>query len=171
MDIEQFQQKFLPLKNKMYRYAYTFLADDDEAMDAVQDAFLKIWDKKRKWSDIRNHEAWSMQIIRNLCLDRIKSGNFKKIVRGTEIDDHLAAVYPAYEEEEMARLVEKLIDKLPSKQREAMALRDQEGYNYQEISEIMSIEMSQVKICIYRARKYIRKELIRITTYGTAKDQ
>ena len=55
---------------------------------------------------------------------------------------------------------------LPEKQRQVMHLRDIEGYSYQEICEILEIDMSQVKVNLFRARNSVRERLQKINAYG-----
>ena len=59
-----------------------------------------------------------------------------------------------------------LMATLPEKQRQVMHLRDIEGYSYQEICEILEIDMSQVKVSLFRARNAVREQLQKINAYG-----
>ena len=59
-----------------------------------------------------------------------------------------------------------LFDKLPVQQRVAMQLRDIEGKSYKEISEIAGQTEDQVKVNIFRARQYIRKQMEKLENYG-----
>ncbi|MBY0435019.1 MAG: RNA polymerase sigma factor, partial [Cyclobacteriaceae bacterium] len=62
--------------------------------------------------------------------------------------------------------IEDLMAVLPEKQRQVMHLRDIEGYSYQEIVEILEIDMSQVKVNLFRARNTVREKLQKINAYG-----
>ena len=55
---------------------------------------------------------------------------------------------------------------LPEKQRQVMHLRDIEGYTYNEICEILEIDMSQVKVNLFRARNSVREQLQKMNAYG-----
>jgi RNA polymerase sigma-70 factor (ECF subfamily) len=69
--------------------------------------------------------------------------------------------------ESMKRIGE-LMAELPEKQRQVMHLRDIEGYSYNEICEILEIDMSQVKVSLFRARNAVREKLQKMDAYGTA---
>jgi RNA polymerase sigma factor (sigma-70 family) len=65
--------RFCQLKDKLYRFALRLLGDGEEARDAVQETFLKLWNLRDKLNMYRSLEAFSMTIIKNYCLDKIKA--------------------------------------------------------------------------------------------------
>ena len=60
----------------------------------------------------------------------------------------------------------KFIASLPEKQKQIIQLRDVEGYSYQEIGDIMEIDMNQVKVNLFRARKAVKENMLNINAYG-----
>ena len=164
-----FEQLILPLKNKLFRFAMSYLKDVDEAKDVVQDVMIKIWEDLKDDSGIRNVEAWCMTLVKNKSLDRLKrSGrNYLQIVD----QHHLAAVtadpYEVTVRKEQGQAIRKVINGLPEKQREVISLRDIEGYSYNEIAEILEIELGNVKVLLHRARIQVRQQLKEQVEYGT----
>jgi RNA polymerase sigma factor (sigma-70 family) len=73
MNIEAFQNRVLPVKNKLYRFALRFLNNEEEAKDIVQEVFIRVWNGREQMNQVQNWEAWCMRITRNLSLDRIRS--------------------------------------------------------------------------------------------------
>ena len=69
-------------------------------------------------------------------------------------------------QQDRVRLVRRLIDNLPEKQRSVMQLRDIEGKSYKEIAQILAISEEQVKINIFRARQTIKQKFIETEKYG-----
>ncbi|HCW09182.1 MAG TPA: RNA polymerase sigma factor, partial [Cytophagales bacterium] len=61
---------------------------------------------------------------------------------------------------------DELMTSLPDKQRQVMHLRDIEGYSYNEISEILELDMNQVKVNLFRARNAVREKLLKLNAYG-----
>ncbi len=170
MSLETFKMRVLPVKDKLYRFAYRFLKDEDEARDIVQEVLIKVWNKRDEMHQLENMEAWCMRITRNLSLDRLKSkqynytdslqqdfdissGEEQTPYRNMEINDTMANI-------------NKLISSLPEKQRQVIQLRDVEGYSYKEIVEILALDMNQVKVNLFRARKSIKENLVNINAYG-----
>ena len=73
MKQKEFLSTVLPFKDKLYRLAKRLLVSSDEAEDAVQEIFLKLWNGKEKIGKYKNPEAFAMTMTKNYCLDRLKS--------------------------------------------------------------------------------------------------
>jgi len=169
MNLETFQNRVFPVKNKLFRFAYRLLGDHSEAQDVVQDVFIKLWNGREQLVDIQNVEAWSMRITRNLSLDRLRQQKRRQtdpLERGFNIaneglspDDNTVIL-------ESMKRINDFMTLLPEKQRQVMHLRDIEGYSYNEISEILEMDMSQVKVNLFRARNTVREKLLKINAYG-----
>ena len=72
MDLDAFENRVLPAKNKLFRFALRFLGDEEEAKDIVQEVFMRVWNARDQMHAIENWEAWCMRITRNLSHDRIR---------------------------------------------------------------------------------------------------
>src|SRR5688572_1592558 len=95
MNLEAFQNRVLPAKNKLFRFALRFLGNEEEAKDVVQEVFIKVWNGREQMDQVQNWEAWCMRITRNLSLDRIRSLNRKQTqpIEGS-FDVHNEALTP-----------------------------------------------------------------------------
>ena len=69
-------------------------------------------------------------------------------------------------QQDRIRLIRRLINELPEKQRSVMQLRDFEGKSYKDIAAILAISEEQVKINIFRARQAIKQKFIEAEKYG-----
>ena len=170
---ETYQAEVLPLKNKLYRYACRILGDEALAKDVAQETLMKVWEKRAELSGLKNTEAWCMAIARNLALDQLRSKRAKTEKMewaGNEPDTRPPPDTKAELADAMS-ILHKMIERLPLKQREALQLRDIEGYSYQEISEITGCALSDVKVSIFRARKTIREKMEKIYAYGLEKSR
>lgn len=169
MNLETFQNRVFPVKNKLFRFAYRLLGDHSEAQDVVQDVFIKLWNGREQLVDIQNVEAWSMRITRNLSLDRLRQQKRRQtdpLEKGYSIaNEGLSPDDNTVIQESMKR-IDDFMTLLPEKQRQVMHLRDIEGYSYNEISEILEMDMSQVKVNLFRARNTVREKLLKINAYG-----
>src|SRR5882757_10727675 len=72
MNFEMFESRVLPVKNKLFRFAFRLLGSSEEAKDVVQEVFIKIWNGRDQMEQIQNMEAWCMRITKNLSLDRLR---------------------------------------------------------------------------------------------------
>jgi RNA polymerase sigma factor (sigma-70 family) len=169
MDLEAFENRVLPTKNKLFRFALRFLGSEEEAKDIVQEVFIRVWNGRQQMAQVQNWEAWCMRITKNLSLDRIRLLKGKQTLSLEETFDlHHQALTPLESAEigESMNKITQMIAALPDKQRQIIHLRDVEGYSYQEICEILELDMNQVKVNLFRARNAVREKLIKIDAYG-----
>jgi len=167
MKQSEFLNTVMPFKDKVYRLAKRLLVSSEEAEDATQELFMKLWNRKDKLSSYKSVEAFAMTMTKNYCFDRLKSkqasnlslihSNYKEnetsLDRKTELNDSVSIVH-------------QLIAKLPENQRIIIQLRDVEEYEYEEISKVLDIKPTAVRVALSRARKTIREQLIKQHNYG-----
>lgn len=171
MTLETFQNMVFPVRNKLYRFAFRLLGNNEEAKDIVQEVFIKVWNGRDQLGEVQNMEAWCMRITKNLSLDRLRQQQRRptgSIELGMQVSNSSLSPAETTELSESMKRIGELMAALPEKQRQVMHLRDIEGYSYNEICEIMEIDMSQVKVSLFRARNAVREKLQKIDSYGLA---
>jgi RNA polymerase sigma-70 factor (family 1) len=170
MNLETFKVHILPSRHKLFRFALRLVGNEEEAQDIVQDVLLKMWDKRHQLDEVQNHEAWCMRITRNLSLDRLKSKRVKTTFAIGDSPIHQESDLPTPDREmentDLMGKLRDLINNLPEKQRMIIQLRDVEGYSYQEIADIMEIDINQVKVTLFRARNAVKTHLLNLNAYG-----
>jgi RNA polymerase sigma-70 factor (ECF subfamily) len=169
MDLEAFENRVLTCKNKLFRFALGFLGSVEEAKDIVQEVFIRVWNGRDKMEQVQNWEAWCMRITRNLSLDRIrimKGKNTQTLESGFNIHHNGLTPHESTEIDESMKKISQMIAALPEKQRRVIHLRDVEGYSYQEICDILELDMNQVKVNLFRARNAVREKMTKIDAYG-----
>ena len=139
-----------------------------EAEDIVQDVLIKVWNRRDDLAEVDSIEAYSLTVCRNLSLDRLQRKENDNVnlddAPPTEADDAPPDLQMI--RNERIDNIKRLIERLPTPQRAAMQLRDMEGKTYKEISAITGQTEEQVKVNIFRARQYIRKQIEKIENYG-----
>ncbi len=169
MNVEVFESRVLPSKNKLFRFAFRLLGSSEEAKDVVQDVLIKVWNGREQMAEVQNMEAWCMRITKNLSLDRIRSRNRRatdSIEEVLEIRHETLSPHEKAEIHEHMQQIDTMIAALPEKQRQVIHLRDIEGYSYNEICEILELDMNQVKVNLFRARSAVREKLVKMNAYG-----
>jgi len=171
MSLEAFTTRVLPVKDKLFRYAYRLLKSEVEAQDVVQETMIRVWNKRDEMHTYLNMEAWCMRITRNLSLDKLKSKHKRTQVfpDGFDVSSNGQSPYSTTETDDTMLAIHQFIEQLPQKQREVIQLRDIEGFSYKEIAEILGIEANSVKVNLFRARKAVRENLLMINAYGLEK--
>jgi len=163
-----FENKIMPMSQKMYRYALSILKIEDMAKDVVQECLMKIWDKRAILSEINSPESWAMRITRNQCYDWVKTNRF------TIEADSINLISENNETDQNSILndsmnwLDKILATLSQKNREIFHLREVEELSYQEIAEVMSISLSDAKVSVHRSRQKIRSSFKKIEGYGIA---
>lgn len=163
-----FRDDVLPLKDKIFRLALRITLSMAEAEDIVQDVLIKVWNRRDDLAEVDSIEAYSLTVCRNLSLDRLQRKENDNVnlddAPPTEADDAPPDLQMI--RNERIDNIKRLIERLPIPQRAAMQLRDMEGKTYKEISAITGQTEEQVKVNIFRARQYIRKQIEKIENYG-----
>lgn len=163
-----FRDNVLPLKDKIFRLALRITLSRAEAEDIVQDVLIKVWNRRDDLAEVDSIEAYSLTVCRNLSLDRLQRKENDNVnlddAPPTEADDAPPDLQMI--RNERIDNIKRLIERLPIPQRAAMQLRDMEGKTYKEISSITGQTEEQVKVNIFRARQYIRKQIEKIENYG-----
>jgi len=166
MKQNDFVAAVLPFKDKLYRLAKRILVSSDEAEDAVQEVYLKLWKGKQRMENYKSLEAFAMTMTKNYCLDRLKSkqaSNLKIVHSNYKNDENLDRQIDV---KDGVSLVFKIMETLPEKQRIILQLRDVEAFEYSEISKMLEINETAIRVALSRARKTVREQLIKKHKYG-----
>ncbi len=168
MEQKEFLNTILPCKNTLYRLAKRLLVSSDEAEDAVQEVFLKLWKGRDNIHHYRSPEAFAVTMTKNYCLDRLKSrqaSNLKIVHTNYKNSDNIEKDVEATEGVE---LVTRIMQTLPEKQKMIMQLRDIEQFEFVEIAQMLSINETAIRVALSRARKAVREQLIKQYNYGVS---
>lgn len=163
----------MPATDKMYRYALSILRDPGVAHDVVQDCLVKIWQNRQKLPEIKSIDSWVMRITRNQCYDWVKVNRFslwsdREIERDDIVNHETVEADQNVLVNDQMNWLEKVIKSLPQKQKEIYHLREVEEMTYQEIAEVLSLSLGEVKITLHRTRGKIRETIKKIEAYGVA---
>lgn len=161
MLLNEFKEKFFPLKDKLFRFAKHFVKQDDEAKDIVQDTFLKLWVKRKELKEVRNPETFAMTMVKNASIDKLRK---RKTLRMDELnkepENNHTPLDSLTQREAYSQVVEE-INKLSNQQQMLLKLRDIEGYEYDEISEMSGLSINTIRVNISRARNLIKERLLK----------
>lgn len=161
MTQENFRKVWLPLGDALYRVAFFILEDEADASDAVQDLYVKLLASGDKLDGVKNPKAYAITMLRNMCIDRIRTAKRMYTVSCSEDEarlDFLATEPDVLATKEKLRRVLAIIEGLPSKQREVIRQRVFEERSYQEISQSTGLSENNLRVLLSMARKTIRNE-------------
>ncbi len=148
---QQYNEAVDKYADGLYRFALKMTGDRDDAQDLVQDAFEKLW-KNRKKVNSDKVKSYLFTIVYHKFVDNYRKKSFQASLEETGLD-------PAYTDNysDVMEILQRAVDQLPPVQKSVILLRDWEGYSYKEIENITGLNESQVKVYIFRARKFLRE--------------
>jgi RNA polymerase sigma-70 factor (family 1) len=158
---EAFRLLYEQYHRGLYRYALRFLKSTDLAQDAVQDTFVKIWEKRCNLLGVQHLKAFMYTVCRNQILDLMARASREESVRQEIIlslrltqEAGEETAQPAYE-----ALVETAIAKLPPQRQQIFRLCRLQGKSYDEAAQELGISRSTVSDHLVKATKFLREDL------------
>lgn len=149
-------------QDMLYRHALRMTRHADTAADLVQGAFVKAYAHLDRCREPARFGAWLFRILSNRCKDHLKSRRRRdlRLDGATQYlpvsnDDPSADLVQA----ELRRQLQRALDRLPEIQREAFILKHVEGLSYEEMSAMLDVSISALKMRVLRAREALRTEL------------
>ena len=166
-DMDAFETLVTKYEGRVFGCASRMLASGEDAKDAVQDTFLKVYKSLNNFRGESKFSTWLYRITNNVCLDYLrKRDRYLQSLNadfGAEDGDAMETDIPsginveaAVEDGEFSGLVRKAVNKLPEQHRIMIILRDMQDLSYTEISKLLGITEGTVKSRINRARKNLR---------------
>ncbi len=135
------------------------MRSSDDAKDAVQDVFEKLWVNRKK-VEFEKAKAWMYTTAHNSMINTINRNQRMQLLGNENIPEKSSADFNLFEKNQV---VDRAVSILPPVQKSIILLRDLEGYSYEEIGNILLLSPSQVKVYLFRARNKIKKQLKGLT--------
>jgi RNA polymerase sigma-70 factor (ECF subfamily) len=151
MTTSEYNKSVDQYSDNIYRFALKNLRDSEKAKDIVQDTFMKLWVKV----DDVNYEKVKSYLFTSAYHSMVDLSRKEK--RAGEYNESKVKKMGHSEQYSDAKeILDAAVAKLPDIQRQMILLRDYEAYSYEEIGEITNLNESQVKVYIFRARKFLK---------------
>lgn len=150
-------------QERAFWVAYNMLGNAEEARDAAQEAFLRVYRAIDRFDFNMNFYTWLYRIVTNLSIDRLRKLKKNKAVAiaGLEesIKDPSGENRPSHqlEQDETKELVRKVLERLPDKYKSILVLRDIEGHSCKEIASITGASHATVRWRLHTARKLFKE--------------
>ena len=155
MDRHQYNQCVEQYADRLFRFAFSSLHNREQAEDVVQESFARVWDKV-KTVDFAKAKSYLFTTAHHAMIDEVRQRQHFASIEDFSLTDE-RAVHNPYPD--VNDILHKALTTLPEAQRNALLLRDYEGYSYQEIGDITGMSEAQVKVNIFRARTALRNQL------------
>ncbi len=148
----------------VYNLAYRMLGNAQEAEDATQEAFLRLYTRIETYDPSRKLSSWILSIASHHCIDRLRKRRGQTVsMEDVQAERWLPDGDPAPEDRTLAQehefRIRRLLNSLPAQYRLVIILRYWHDMSYEEIAEITSSTQSAVKSRLHRARQAMAEAL------------
>ena len=163
MSNEEFKKRFLSFHSLIYRISYRILENKDDADDIAQEVYIKLWEQRNNFGNIRNDEAFVVTLTKNLSVDWLRKNHCKT---ASVIDDKDIISCENREEErmdardELSNLMQ-CMSALPKAQQEVIRLRHFADLSISEIAETTRQTETNIRQLLSRARRTMKEKLNR----------
>ena len=165
-DVEAFGALVLAHQQFVYNLAWRALGDEQEAQDAAQEAFVRVWQALPNFRGQAQFRTWLYRIVTNVCYSRLPRLRQQLAALGDVEMGERAGRRPRLEPSAQVEASEQRaflwqqIEALPESYRVLVLLRYQQGLPYEEIASVLSLPLGTVKTGLFRARARLREALV-----------
>ncbi|MEZ4360313.1 MAG: sigma-70 family RNA polymerase sigma factor [Kofleriaceae bacterium] len=174
-DREAFRALFERYQRRAYGLAYGVLRNSDDAMDVVQDAFIKAHRYLDKFEGTSSFFTWLYRIVMNLAIDHIRKRQRRQAVdftdatvsEQTQVSEE--SLLPrilggnpgrALQDKEIRARIELALTELSENHRAVLVMREVEGLSYEEMAEVMGCSKGTIMSRLFHARRNMQKRLL-----------
>lgn len=158
-DEDFFEFLFEKYHRQLFLLALQYLKDEKLAEDAIQDVFLKVWQKRDRLDPSRSVKGFLFTTLKNHVLNMIRNKK-RRIANTVEAGSQKSGTVENTEEEmvlnEYWKIVERGVSELPSGKQKVFRLRRMQGYTNREVASVLQISITTVKSQLYKATKFMR---------------
>lgn len=168
-DLEAFDQLMRLHEKQVFGTAFRLLGKVEDAQDAAQEAFLRLYKSLNRLPDVQAVKSWLYRVTVNVCNDMLRQRRRRawEPLSATDPASNQPDPELAWAHQERGQLVEMALKTLPQKEREAVVLRDMQGLSTREVAGILGSSEVTVRsqICVARVKlkkftdRYLRKRL------------
>jgi RNA polymerase sigma-70 factor (ECF subfamily) len=164
-DREALDELFRRYRFVAYRVAYRLLGNEADALDAVQEAFVKALTHLRGFQGRSSFKTWLLRVVSNASLDlgrqrgRREALSFDAMSPKNREDVEPLVADDAgrnLEREDLRRILQRVLAQLPDAQRQTFVLHAEAGLSYREVADTLNISIGTVMSRLYYARQKLR---------------
>ncbi len=148
------------IERQVYQTAFYMLRNEQDALDATQEALIRIFKKINTYQEKALFKTWVQKVVTNICIDYYRRNKPTVSIEQheltfTAVDDVESQMMREYTSEQ----IHVAIDQLPDQYRAIIVLRYMQDFSYQEIADSMNLPLNTVKSYIYRAKQLLQVAL------------
>lgn len=157
--LEEYKYIVQKYQKSIFKYCYHMLGAMEEAEDAVQEVFIKAYQRLYHYKAGTSFSSWLYKIAYNHCIDHLRRKRYFQLVPLCDSVVDGCDVSYSFEEDELSLPLQRAISMLPPEDRTVLMLRILEEKSYEEIADVLGKRSSTVRKRYERARKKIKQSI------------
>jgi RNA polymerase sigma-70 factor (ECF subfamily) len=172
-DLTAFTKLMNKYKKRVFNFCLRYTGSSDDADDIAQEVFIKVYKNISGFRGESSFSTWLFRITANTCKNNLRWRKSRKMdellrINNTSVDDNDSSVQISdtklnpeeiLDNKELQSVINDAVRKLKSKQRTAIILKDFMGKSYDEIAQIMKVNIGTVKSTLSRGRLNVAKQI------------
>jgi RNA polymerase sigma-70 factor (ECF subfamily) len=163
-DRQAFKSIVVLYQQKVFLLAFSILRNREDALDVVQETFMRLYQKLDRYEKGRNFQAWLLQIAKNLSIDFYRKHHARR--RDLESERRVEELPLAAEDHrsnpessELRHLLYRNLEQLAERQRLIFVMKHFNGLEYREIAQVLGISVGTVKSLHFKAVRNLKNRL------------
>ncbi len=156
MTRRDFTSVYLPLREDLYRVAYYILESQQDAEDAVQDLYLRLYSSPEALDSVRNPRAYCLTLIRNICIDRIRKARSGRYDGSVEPASDETPQDERLSQRQQLEQVLKRMSRLSPREQEVLRMKVLDELSYGEIKARTGLSQLNLRVILSNARRKMR---------------
>lgn len=145
------------IESHVYRTALYLLGNEQDALDAAQEALIRIYTKIDSYEEKAQFKTWVQRIVTNICIDKFRRAKHTVSIEEHDmvfkeeqnVEDEVMSAY-------VAKDIQEAINQLPEHHRAVVVLRYLQDFSYKEIADTLNLPLNTVKSYLFRARQQLQ---------------
>ena len=143
----------------IYNYCLRILKNSDNAKDITQETFIKVYTHRKLIDPEKNIKTWIFTIATNTTYDFLRGKKRKNETSLEEKIETISCFESYYPQEGLVSDVNKALEQIKIEYKNSLLLFYQQGFQYQEIADILCVPLNTVKTHISRGKEQLKDEL------------
>jgi RNA polymerase sigma-70 factor (ECF subfamily) len=158
-DLEAFESILSFYEKAIYNYCLKILKNPHNAADVAQETFIKVYTHRKNIDPEKNIKTWIFTIATNTAYDFLRAKKRKNEISLDEGSETISSFKAYYPQEGLKDDVNKALEQINPEYKKVLLLFYQQGFQYQEIADILEMPMNTVKTHISRGKEQLKEIL------------
>ena len=161
-DPAAFNEVYDMMYRKLFLFAKSLIGDTEEARDIVTEAFIKLWGRKKPFSNMVHLQVYFYTVIKNACIDHLRRDKLRnkiehQLIQSGTIQENF--IEKRFQEAELVQMLYERINQLPERMQQVFKLTYLDGYSRTEVAQMLNLSENTIRNTNAAAMKALRLTL------------